>query len=158
MKLIVNGQDHTADLGAQLAAAARQRPAGPKPAHLPEAISALHLRSATSEAEYFDDLLRLLRYRDNVDTLPFEIPRKRGWRGALMTPFKKVLWKLLRYQHDRITDRQNLINHLYSSALEFQQRQHAQEIRDLQRRLAELEQRLPASPKPATAGEKTNLL
>jgi hypothetical protein len=141
MKLVVNGQDRAADLGAELAAAARQRPAGPKPGQIPEAISALHLRSAASEADYFADFLRLLRYRDNVDTLPFEIPHKPGWAGRLTAKFKAVLWRLLRYQHDRITDRQNLINHLYSSALEFQQRQHAQEIRDLQSRISDLEQR-----------------
>jgi hypothetical protein len=142
MKLIINGHDRTDDLGATLVAAARQRPAGPKPAQLSEAISALHLRSATSEAAYLADLLRLLRYRDNVDTFDFDIPRKRGWRSALMTRFKSVLWTLLRYQHDRITGRQNLINHLYTSALECEQRQRAQEISELRRRLAEVEQKL----------------
>lgn len=142
MKLAVNGQDRSADLGAQLAAAARQRPADQKPYVIAEAISALRLQTATTEADYTAELLRLLRYRDNVDTLPFEIPRKPGWCGALTAKFKTLLWKLLRYQHDRITGRQNLINHLFSSALECEHRQRAQEIRDLQRRLAELEQKL----------------
>ena len=88
------------------------------------------------------ELLRLLRYRDNVDTLPFEIPRKRGWVGALTAQLKRALWKVLRYQHDRVTSRQNLINHLYTNALECEHRQRAQEIRELQRRLAALEQKL----------------
>lgn len=142
MKLIVNGQDRTADLGAELAAAARQRPANQKPFAVAEAISALRLQTANTEGEYTAELLRLLRYRDNVDTLPFEIPHKPGWCGTLTAKFKTLLWKLLRYQHDRITGRQNLINHLFSSALECEHRQRAQEIRDLQRRLAELEQKL----------------
>ena len=142
MKLILNGQDRSADLGAALAAAARQRPAGQKPYAIAEAINALRLQGTANEAGYADELLRLLRYRDNVDTLPFDVPHKRSRMGALTAKFKGMLWKLLRYQHDRITGRQNLINHLYSSALECEHRQRAQEIRDLQRRLAALEQKL----------------
>jgi hypothetical protein len=142
MKLILNGHDRSADLGAELAAAARQRPAGQKPYAMAEAISALRLQSAATEAEYGTELLRLLRYRDNVDTLPFEIPRKRGWVGALTAQIKRMLWKVLRYQHDRVTSRQNLINHLYTNALECEHRQRAQEVRELQRRLAVLEQKL----------------
>jgi hypothetical protein len=142
MKLVINGQDRSADLGAELAAAAQQRPAGQKPYAMAEAISALRLQAVASEAAYGAELLRLLRYRDNVDTLPFEIPRKRGWLGAATARIKRVLWKVLRYQHDRITNRQNLINHLYSSALECEHRQRAQEIRELQRRLAALEEKL----------------
>jgi len=134
MKLIVAGQDRTAELGAALRAVAVARPAGLKPAVLPESISALRLRDAANEAEYLDELVRLLRYRDNVDTLPFDIPRSPGPLGAVLVRCKAALWNLLRYQHDRITFRQNLVSHLHSSALEFQQR----EIQELRRRLAAL--------------------
>ncbi|MCX6997559.1 MAG: hypothetical protein NTV49_10845 [Kiritimatiellaeota bacterium] len=141
MKIVIAGQDRTADLGAALRAAAAGRPAGPKPAVLPESISALRLRESASEADYLAELLRLLRYRDNVDTLPFDIPRRPGPAGAVAAQIKAVLWKVLRYQHNRVTGRQNMINHLYTSALEFEHRQRDAELRELRQRLAALEQK-----------------
>ena len=137
MKLVIAGQDCSADLGATLTTAARARPIGTKPAQIPETLSALRLHDVTNESDYLAELLRLLRYRDNVDTLPFDIPRKPGLAGSLAARFKARLWKLLRYQHDRVTFRQNLINNLYSSTLEFQQR----EIHKLRQQVAALEQK-----------------
>ena len=141
MKLIVAGQDRTADLGAAVRADAARRPMGPKPGTLPESISALRLRQSASEADYLAELLRLLRYRDNVDTLPLDIPRRPGLAGALAAKIKAVLWKVLRYQHNRITGRQNMINNLYTSALEFEHRARQREIQELRRRLEALEQK-----------------
>ena len=146
MKIIVAGQTRTADLGAAVRADAARRPVGPKPGTLPESISALRLRQMASEADYLAELLRLLRYRDNVDTLPFDIPRKTGLAGGAMARFRAVLWKLLRYQHDRISGRQNMINNLYSSALEFEHQQHQRELCELRDRLARLEARPPDRP------------
>ena len=53
---------------------------------------------------------------------------------------KTVLWKLLRYQHDRLTLQQNLINELEINAVEFQRDRVNQELADLKRRVADLEQ------------------
>jgi hypothetical protein len=142
MKLSIAGQDKTNDLGQALRQQAEAMERGPdsrKLAPLPPEISALALARAQSEAEYMDHLIRLIRYRDAVDTLDFDIPRKPGLAGLIMTQFKAFLWKLLRYQHDRIVFRQNLINTQLTSALEFEFTQRQKETADLKRRVAELE-------------------
>ena len=115
---------------------------GRKPTVIPPEISALRLSGVASEAEYLEHLLRLMRYRDGVDTRPFRIPRRPGFLGAVVARFKIMLWSLLRYQHDRLTFRQNLINSTLTSALEFEHQLQEREVAGLKRRLAEVEARL----------------
>lgn len=144
MKLSVAGQDRTQDLGQALrrqAGVMESGPAGRKMARLPPEISALALAQAKSDDEYMDHLVRLIRYRDAVDTSDFDIPRMPGVMGLCLARLKAFLWKLLRYQHDRVAFRQNLINTQLTSALEFEFVQRRKEIADLKRRVAELEKR-----------------
>ena len=140
MKIVISGQDRTQDIGSGLQAAARNRTTDSgRPAEIAPAISCLRLLEASSEIQYQQTFLNLLRYRDNVDTLPFPIPHKPGLVGTLTARVKAVLWKVFRYQYDRITFRQNLVNHLYTSAFEFQHREQQREIQELRRRVAALE-------------------
>jgi len=81
----------------------------------------------------------LLRYRDAFDTYDFDIPRKPGPVGSVMARVKKALWKLLRYQHDRIAFRQNLINSLFTNAVEFEMAERKRTDADLNRRLDKAE-------------------
>lgn len=143
MKLIVAGQDRTQDLGQTLrheAEAMERMDSSRKPAEISSGISALALRHATSDADYLNELIRLLRYRHGVDTLDFKIPGRRGPRGWLMIRIKKALWKLLRYQHDRIAFRQNWINAMLFSTLEFEIAARRKEVAELSRQVAQLEQ------------------
>ena len=55
---------------------------------------------------------------------------------------KNSLWKLLRYQHDRIAFQQSAANELAIHALEFQ----AGRIAELERRLARIEKTDPPAP------------
>jgi hypothetical protein len=139
MKLSIAGQDRTHDLGRELRRQAtvmeRNNSNGPKPALVAPDIMPL----AQSEAEYLDRLIGLIRCRNAVDTLDFTIPRKPGVVGLLMTKLRAFLWKLLRYQHDRIAFQQNLINAHLTSALEFEVTQRQKETADLKWRMAELE-------------------
>ena len=112
---------------------------GPAPARISSDISAMMLLDARSEEEYRAEFLRLLRYRNGLDTFDFHIPRKPGPAGALAARFKGVLWRLLRYQHDRIAFQQNLINELAIDALEFQQDRLDRELAELRQRVAGLE-------------------
>lgn len=142
MKIVVAGQDRTRELEPELRrtveAMARLAPRR-QPARVPAEISALALMRAASDAEYLNQLIRLIRCRDAVDTLDFYIPRRPGLTGLCLARLKAFLWKLLRYQHDRIAFRQNLINTLLSSALEFESVARQKEMADLRRRVAELE-------------------
>jgi len=142
MKISIAGQDRTRDLGQALhqqAEAMTHGAASRKLSPLPPEINALALTQAKSDAEYMDHLIRLIRYRDAVGPLDFDIPRKPGLAGLILTRLKAFLWKLLRYQHERIAFRQNLINTQLTSALEFEFTQRQKETADLKRRLAELE-------------------
>ncbi len=142
MHLVIAGKDRTADLGAALRRDAEAMARGGRdrtPPRLPPAISALVLRQAGSDAAYLDEFLRLLRYRDGVDTCAFAIPGRPGPLGRLAVAVRRLLWRLLRYQHDRMAFRQNLINSALVSALEFEQSRRRAACDALERRLAALE-------------------
>ena len=142
MKLSVAGQDRTHDLGRELrqqAAVMERGESNHKPKPSLVAPDIMPLARVQSEAEYLDQLIGLIRSRNAVDTLDFAIPRKSGMVGLCMTRLKAFLWKLLRYQHDRIAFQQNLINTQLTSALEFELAQRQKETADLKRRVAELE-------------------
>ncbi len=143
MRLWVNGRDRTADIGESVSKSAVVREKrGPAPARISSDISAMMLLDARSEEEYRAEFLRLLRYRNGLDTFDFHIPRKPGPAGALAARFKGVLWRLLRYQHDRISFRQNLINCFFTGLFEIEIGQRDREIEDLRRRLGRIEARL----------------
>ncbi len=123
MKIMIAGQDCTKELGGEIqerAAALKKLTGRAAPPQVSTEIGALALHKASSDADYLNHFARLLRYRDAFDTYDFDIPRRPGLAGAIMAKIKKMLWKLLRYQHDRIAFRQNLINGLFTSAVEFE--------------------------------------
>lgn len=142
MKILVAGQDRTHDLGAEIqkrAADLKKRKGRAAPPKISSEIGALALHKANSDADYLNHFIRLLRYRDAFDTYDFDIPRKPGLFGAIMARVKGVLWKLLRYQHDRIAFRQNLINGLFTSAIEFEAAERKRKDNELGARLDKAE-------------------
>ncbi len=140
MKVTVSGQDRSGDVGqAAVAAGARLRAAGGIGELSPE-HSALRLGEAQDGDDYVRRFIELLRLRHGVRTADYYVPRGPGLRGKLAVALKTVLWKLLRYQHDRVTIQQNLINELEINALEFQRDRLNRELADLKRRVADLEQ------------------
>lgn len=120
MKIIVANRDRTAELGPSLKVDAEQRARDPRCLFLDWSVNALSLSDATSEVDYLDRFIRLTRYKNHVDTRIFDIPRSAGLKGRIMTVVKQVLWKVLRYQHDRMAFRQNLVNSNLIAAVEFQ--------------------------------------
>lgn len=140
MKLTVNNEDRSDEFTARIDEAIRQRGDHAAPMEMPADINALALRETRTETEYQSILIRMIRCRDNVDSMPFTIPHRGGWRGRCAAWVKGKLWHLLRYQHDRITFRQNLINSLYAGAMEFERSLHGKEIAALKARLQALEE------------------
>lgn len=135
MRIIVAGKDRSAELGPALAEEADRRSQDPRCLFLDWSVNALSLADARDEGDYLHRLTRLVRAKNHVDTRIFDIPRRPGRLGSALAGFKRLLWKVLRYQHDRVTFRQNLINSNLTALLEFQQG----EIKRLAARLAELE-------------------
>jgi hypothetical protein len=145
MKIIIAGQDCTEELGGEVqrkAVELKKLKGRAAPPRVSAEIGALALHKSLSDADYLDHFVRLLRYRDAFDTYDFDIPRRPGSAGAIMAKIKKVLWKLLRYQHDRIAFRQNLINGLFTSAVEFEVTERKRKAAEIDRRLDNLEELL----------------
>ena len=117
----------------------RQGSTSRQPAHIPSDIKALNLRQSTSEAQYLNEFLRLIRYREGLSTLPYQVPSRKGLVGHLLRWLKKLLWRLLNYQHARIAFRQNLINNQLTSALWMESLARQNEISALKQRIAALE-------------------
>lgn len=142
MKILIAGQDYTQELGKEIrqkAAALKKLTGRAAPPEVSVEIGAGALQKASSDADYLNHFVRLLRYRDAFDTYDFDIPRKPGPFGAIMAGIKSFLWKLLRYQHDRIAFRQNLINGLFTSAIEFEMAERKRTDSELVRRLDKAE-------------------
>ncbi|MGD9782262.1 MAG: hypothetical protein AB7V14_08935 [Kiritimatiellia bacterium] len=140
MRIAVAGKDRTGDLGRSIAEeAGRLKSAGPVGRFAPE-HSAVVLKESAGAADYQRRFIDLLRMRQGVRTSDYYVPRAPGLRGRASAAAKTLLWKLLRYQHDRISFQQNLINELAIDALEFQQGPMEQEWADLKRRVESLEE------------------
>lgn len=142
MKIIIAGRDRTEELGGELRRRALQMEAGDdehRSARLPPVVGALSLAEARSEGEYVARLSQLLRHRDSVSTRNFHIPRRPGLAGWCKDCFRQTMWRLLRYQRDRMAFRQDLINTQLSSAQTYETMQRQKEIAALRRRLDKLE-------------------
>ncbi len=59
--------------------------------------------------------------------------------GTLLRRVKAFLWRLLRYQHDRMAFQQNTINELVVSAVDFQRDATQHSLALLERRIRDLE-------------------
>ena len=139
MKLSVAGKDRTADLGPEIAAEAARLKASASIGTLAPEHTALRLKRSKDLDDYVYHFIELLRMRHGVRTADYYIPRGPGLRGKVAVAVKTFLWKLLRYQHDRMSFQQNLVNELAIDALEFQPRL-GRELAELDRRVARLEQ------------------
>ena len=139
MHLTVAGKDRGSDLGQEIAAAAAQLQASGTICALSPEHSALVLKASTDRADYLRRYVALLRLRHGVRTADYYVARRPGWTGQMAAAVKTLLWKLLRYQHDRIAFQQNAVNELAIDALEFQRDELERDLADVKRRLAALE-------------------
>jgi len=137
MRIIVAGKDQTSEIGSELThrAARHQGALSPWSA----ADSALSLKASRDMTDYLNRFGKLMRLRYALCTDPFPIPGKPGLAANLIKKLKTLLWKLLRYQHDRMSCQQNAINELVISAHDFQNSAMQQRLNALEQRIQELE-------------------
>lgn len=148
LNVTVAGKDRAADLGRSLAEEAARLKANGSIGSLAPEHTALRLKRSMDLDDYVYHFIELLRMRHGVRTADYYIPRGPGLRGKVAVAVKGFLWKLLRYQHDRITLQQNLVNELEINVVEFQRDRLNQELADLKRRLAALEHGPAKDPAP----------
>jgi hypothetical protein len=142
MKLSVAGKDRSEDLGRSIGeAAARLADAGlAETLRREEAV--LNLRDRGTEEAFQGMHLDLLRGRNGVDPDAFALVPAAGWRGKIVAAVRRCLWRLLRYQHDWLTFRQNAVNVQLTYALELERRLRQRDRASLENRIRELEEAL----------------
>lgn len=140
------GRDVSAEWGEHLRDEVAHMQARQRCAFWPAHLSALRLREASSEGAYDLIFADLLRYRRHVDTQAVAPEPRPGLRGRLAAGLHRLLWRLMRFQHERLFFRQNLINSHLAALAEFQARHQAEMLADMSARLDALERRASSSP------------
>lgn len=136
-RIVIAGQDRTEEMLAALSAGEGAPPATPTP-------PGLGLATSTSEADYLARLLELLRTRDGLHTRSFDVPSRPGLRGRILRLIRRLQWKVLRFQHDRMAFQQNAINGQIAAALEFLREEQRRDVAKFEARIAALEGKLLA--------------
>lgn len=138
MKIWIGTEDVSESLGRDVAVLAGQRASLGSPRFHDPRVSALSLRECRSETEFLSRFMQHLRWRHGATAEPFDIPRRPGVIGAFLQVLRRFLWKLLRYQHDRMVFQQNMINEMIIHGLEFEMESSRQRISALESELARL--------------------
>lgn len=105
-----------------------------------EKTNLIHLRGSDDFVTFY---LTCLRDAVFVDISDFEIRERRRAIGPLLVTFKKAVWKLLKFYTYRLWSQQNQVNGLIITALQGLEEQSAARIAALEKRIAELEGKLP---------------
>ena len=139
MKIWIAGEQDPA-LEASIKAVASERTCDPgAPVRRDPESSAMILGQAVDEADYLDRLVRLAWIQPDISTGDFDIPRRPGFCGRWMAVFKGMLWKLLRYQHDRMAFQHNRVYSQHAALFEFERAEYLNKISNLEARIERLE-------------------
>ena len=139
MKLRIAGIDRSGDLGVELTRAALGRPDNGLSSDIADEADVLALGRASDVSDYLSRHVRVLRSRNQPDPEKFTVPAGSGALAGLMALIRRVLWKLTRWQTDRMAFRQNAVNVQLSWEIEFEKALRERRIADLERRMECLE-------------------
>lgn len=140
MKITVGGENRTDIVGGMVEKGVeriRRHPDAPD--FVDEYYSALSLRDAEDTQDYLRRLVDLIRRRSEVSTIPARVPHGQGLVTTIKAGIRWFMWRVLRYQHDRMAFQQNVINTQMTSALEFLMEEQSKELAELRRRLDAIE-------------------
>lgn len=98
------------------------------------------LRGDKDLSEFY---LNLLAESACVDINDFEINEKRTLLRVLLVPFKRLVWKVLRFYTFRLWSQQNEVNALLLAAVEATEQKYDARIRELERTVATLKEKPP---------------
>ena len=101
-----------------------------------------NLANLAGTDEFLAFYLECLREAAPVDFSDFEIHERRRGLSFLLVPFKRLLWKLLRFYTYRLWSQQNETNALLVSAVEASDAGCRDKIKQLESRIARLEKHL----------------
>jgi hypothetical protein len=101
-----------------------------------------NLAALRDEAQFLSFYLDCLREAVLVDINDFEIHERRARFSRLLVLLKQAIWKLLKFYTYRLWSQQNQVNGLLLSAIESTESRAREKLAELERRVAELEQRV----------------
>jgi len=101
----------------------------------------LNLANLRNEEQFLGFYLRCLRDAVFVNISDFEIHERRKVLAPFLVAFKKTIWKLLKFYTYRLWSQQNEVNGLLVTAVETLDEKYAQKIKELEKRIDELERR-----------------
>jgi hypothetical protein len=113
-----------------------------------ERTNLANLQDDEAFLRYYLDCLRNAVF---IDINDFEIRERRRLGAGILVGFKKTLWKLLKFYTYRLWSQQNQVNGLLVTALEGLDEKYRNRLRDLERRLAALEEEKAKSCRPPNA-------
>ena len=113
-----------------------------------EKTNLVHLRGSDDFITFY---LSCLRDAVFVDISDFEIRERRRFLGPLLVSLKKTIWKLLKFYTYRLWSQQNQVNGLLVTAIEGLDEKYRNRLRDVERRLAALEEEKAKSCRPPNA-------
>jgi len=99
----------------------------------------LSLGAARDEAEYLSRHIELMRIRSCVDPSLFRPASRPGFLGRLGRQVRRLLWRVLRHQHDWFVFQDNAIHYQLASELDCLHSEVRRRLDGIDRRLAEIE-------------------
>ncbi len=145
VKLDIAGKDRTPDLVPEIERVAAERAKSQDaPSFCSEADSALSLRLATGESDYLARALGLMLRRSGLGAGEFMPDPEAGLLKRMLSRFRRITWRVIKYQPLSIVFHQNTVNMQITGALEFMRGEYSREICRLQGRIDELERQVKA--------------
>lgn len=99
-----------------------------------------NLTNLQKEEDFLSFYLECLRESVFVDINDFEIIERRATFSGLLVSLKKTIWKLLKFYTYRLWSQQNQVNGLILSAVEASENRYRDKIKELEKRIENLEQ------------------
>ncbi len=101
-----------------------------------------NLVNLRNQDEFLEFYLQCLSDAAFVDISDFEIRERRRGLAPLLVTLKKTIWNLLKFYTYRLWSQQNQVNGLLVTAIEGVDEKYQARVRDLERRIESLEERL----------------
>ncbi|HMP72944.1 MAG TPA: hypothetical protein PKE55_06720 [Kiritimatiellia bacterium] len=135
----IAGGEAFADVGGEVSARADRVRGDERLKPLPPELHARYLAGSQDEGEYARRLFELVRRKAHVDTLGFEPPHRNSWLGRILGRLRGVVWRGLRYQHERMAFRQNLVNSHLLGVIEANHAALVKEVAELRAKVSQRE-------------------
>ena len=101
----------------------------------------LNLANLKDDEDFLACYIRSLREAAFVDINDFDIIERRSTCAGLLVALKKVIWKLLKFYTYRLWSQQNQVNGMLLGAFETLENRYSSRIKELESRIAQLEQK-----------------